>query len=158
MATKNIYELNNERITSSSIVHKFGTNSYKNLYILLNEIDSKLNKLLNNKVVLFTGSTNSNITLKDSVVGKKYIDIFYRDNDDTYSSVRVYNPNGKSVDISTIARWGTTLYVKQKRITISDNKITNGNTTEVQFKATPKITIDTTANNIAITKIIGYIE
>lgn len=158
MATKKIYELNNERITSNSIVHKIGTNGYKNLYLLLNEIDSKLNKLLNNKVVLFTGSTNGNITLNDSVVGKKYIDIFYRDNDDTYSSVRVNNPNGKSVDISTIARWGTTLYVKQKRITISDNKITNGNTAEVQFKVTPKITIDTTANNIIITEIIGYIE
>ena len=48
-------------------------------------------------------------------------------------------------------------YIKQKRILISDNKITNGNTTEVNFTITPKIGI-TNANNIYITKIIGYTE
>ena len=158
MATKKIYELNNERITSNSIVHKIGTNGYKNLYLLLNEIDSELNKLLNNKVVLFTGSTNGAITLEKSVEKFKYIEIFYSDNDETCSSVKVHDPNNKNVDLSTLARWGSTFYIKQKRIAISGNKIANGNTTEVQFKATPKITIDTTANNIAITKIIGYIE
>lgn len=158
MAIKNIYELNNERITSSSIVHKFRTNSFKNLYLLLNEIDSKLNKLLNNKVVLFTGSTNGAITLEKSVEEFKYIEIFYSDNDETCSSVKVHDPNNKNVDLSTLARWGSTFYIKQKRITISGKKIVNGNTTEVQFTAAPKITINTTANNINVTKIIGYIE
>lgn len=158
MATKNIYELNNERITSSSIVHKFGTNSFKNLYLLLNEIDSKLNKLLNNKVVLFTGSTNGAITLEKSVEEFKYIEIFYSDNDETCSSVKVFEPNNKYVDLTTLARWGSTFYIKQKRILISGKKIKNGNTTEAQFTDAPKITINTTANNINITKIIGYIE
>lgn len=157
MATKKIYELNNERITSNSIVHKIGTNGYKNLYLLLNEIDSKLNKLLNNKVVLFTGSTNGAITLEKSVEKFKYIEIFYADNDETCSSVKVHDPNNKYVDLSTLARWNSTFYIKQKRILISDNKITNGNTTEVNFTITPKIGI-TNANNIYITKIIGYTE
>ena len=62
------------------------------------------------------------------------------------------------MDLTTLARWGSTFYIKQKRILISGEKITNGNTTEAQFTATPKITINTTANNINITKIIGYIE
>lgn len=157
MATKKIYELNNERITSNSIVHKIGTNGYKSLYLLLNEIDSKLNKLLNNKVVLFTGSTNGAITLEKSVEKFKYIEIFYADNDETCSSVKVHDPNNKYVDLSTLARWNSTFYIKQKRILISDNKITNGNTTEVNFTITPKIGI-TNANNIYITKIIGYTE
>lgn len=157
MATKKIYELNNERITSNSIVHKIGTNGYKNLYLLLNEIDSKLNKLLNNKVVLFTGSTNGAITLEKSVEEFKYIEIFYADNDETCSSVKVHDPNNKYVDLSTLARWNSTFYIKQKRILISDNEITNGNTTEVNFTTTPKIGI-TSANNIYITKIIGYTE
>lgn len=100
--------------------------------------------------------SNGNITLNDSVAGKNYIDIFYRDNDNTYSSVRVYNPDGKYVDISTISRWGTTLYIKQKRITISGNKITNGNTAEASFTTAPKIAINTTANNIYITRVIAY--
>ena len=100
--------------------------------------------------------SNGNITLNDSAAGKNYLEIFYRDNDNTYSSVRVYNPNGKYVDISTISRWGTTLYIKQKRITISGNKIANGNTTEAQFTAAPKNTINTTANNIYITRVVAY--
>lgn len=158
MATKKIYELNNERITSNSIVHKIGTNSYKNLCLLLNEIDSKLNKLLNNKVILFIGSTNGAITLERSSEEFKYIEIFYADNDETYSSVKVFEPNNKYVDLTTLARWGSTFYIKQKRILISGEKITNGNTTEAQFTDAPKITINTTANNINITKIIGYIE
>lgn len=158
MATKKIYKLNNERITSNSIVHKIGTNSYKNLCLLLNEIDSKLNKLLNNKVILFIGSTNGAITLERSSEEFKYIEIFYADNDETYSSVKVFEPNNKYVDLTTLARWGSTFYIKQKRILISGEKITNGNTTEAQFTAAPKITINTTANNINITKIIGYIE
>lgn len=158
MAIKNIYELKNDRILSNSIVHKNGNNNYKNLSLLLNEIDSKLNKLLNNKVVLFTGSTNGAITLEKSVEKFKYIEIFYADNDETYSSVKVFDPNNKYVDLTILARWGSTFYIKQKRILILGKKITNGNTTEAQFTATPKITINTTANNINITKIIGYIE
>lgn len=158
MAIKNIYELKNDRILSNSIVHKNGNNNYKNLSLLLNEIDSKLNKLLNNKVVLFTGSTNGAITLEKSVEKFKYIEIFYADNDETYSSVKVFDPNNKYVDLTTLARWGSTFYIKQKRILILGKKITNGNTTEAQFTATPKITINTTANNINVTKIIGYIE
>ena len=158
MAIKNIYELKNDRIISNSIVHKDGDNNYKNLSLLLIEIENKLNKLLNNTVVLFTGSTNGAITLEKSVEEFKYIEIFYADNDETCSSVKVHDPNNKNVDLSTLARWGSTFYIKQKRIAISGNKIANGNTTEVQFKATPKITIDTTANNIVITKVIGYIE
>lgn len=111
-----------------------------------------------NGQVLYDNSTGTNgtVTLSDSAVNYDYIDIFYRDNDNTYSSVRVNNPDGKLVDISTIERWGTTLYIKQKRIAISGNTITNGNTTEAQFTAAPKNTINTTANNIYITKVIGY--
>lgn len=158
MAMKNIYELKNDRILSNSIVHKNGNNNYKNLSLLLVEIENKLNKLLNNKVVLFTGSTNGAITLEKSVEKFKYIEIFYSDNDETCSSVTVHDPNNKNVDLSTLARWGSTFYIKQKRILISDNEITNGNTTEVNFTTTPKIGINTSANNIYITKIIGYTE
>ena len=100
--------------------------------------------------------SNGNITLSDSVTGKKYIDIFYRDNDRTYSSVRVYDPDNKHVDISTISRWGSVLYIKQKRIAIAGNKIANGNTTEVAFTTAPKIVIDTNANSIYITRVVTY--
>lgn len=153
MATKNIYELKNERITSNSIVHKIGT-EYKNLYLLLNEINTKLN----NKVVLFKGDTSDAISIEKSFKDFKSVEIFFKDNDGTFSSVKVYEPNGKYVDLTTLARWGKTFYIKQKRILLSDKDITIGNTTEAQFTEAPKTTINTTANNINITLIIGYIE
>lgn len=111
-----------------------------------------------NGQVLYDNSTGTNgtVTLSDSAVNYDYMDIFYRDNDQTCSSVRVYNPDNKHVDISTISRWGNALYIKQKRITISGNKITNGNTTEVSFTTAPKIAISTSANNIYITRVIAY--
>jgi hypothetical protein len=119
--------------------------------------DDNGNEILNENVLYDNESgSNGEITLSESAAGKKYMDIFYRDNDNTYSSVRVYNPDGKYVDISTISRWGTTLYIKQKRITISGTSITNGNTTEAQFTAAPKNTINTTANNIYITRVTSY--
>ena len=153
MANKNIYELKNERITSNSIVHKIGT-EYKNLYLLLNEINTKLN----NKVVLFKGDTSDAISIEKSFKDFKSVEIFFKDNDGTFSSVKVYEPNGKYVDLTTLARWGKTFYIKQKRILLSDKDITIGNTTEAQFTEAPKTTINTTANNINITLIIGYIE
>ena len=113
--------------------------------------------LLNGKTIYENNEgSNGNITLSDSATGKKYIDIFYRDNDRTYSSVRVYDPDNKHVDISTISRWGSALYIKQKRIAIAGNKIANGNTTEVAFTTAPKIAIDTNANSIYITRVVGY--
>ena len=113
--------------------------------------------LLNGKTIYENNEgSNGNITLSDSATGKKYIDIFYRDNDRTYSSVRVYDPDNKHVDISTISRWGNALYIKQKRIAIAGNKIANGNTTEVAFTTAPKIAIDTNANSIYITRVVAY--
>lgn len=111
-----------------------------------------------NGQVLYDNSTGTNgtVTLSDSAANYDCLEIFYRDNDTTYSSVKVDIPDGKHVDISTIERWGYTLYIKQKRITISGTSITNGNVAEAQFTSAPKNTINTTANNIYITKVIGY--
>ena len=124
---------------------------------VLQVYDDNGNEILNENVLYNNESgSNGTIALSETAKNFKYIEIIFRDNDDTYSSVRVNNPNGKSADISTIERWGTTLYIKQKRITISGNKITNGNTTEASFTTAPKITINTSANNIYITRVVGY--
>lgn len=157
MATKTIYSLVKEKISSSSIVHNFN-NIYKRLDTILDDISNKLERILNNEIILFSGDSNAATTLSETSKNFKCIEIIYRDNDGTYSSVKVYEPNGKYVDLTTLARWGNTFYIKQKRIAISDTKIENGNTTEIQFTATPKITIKNDANNIYITKVIGYRE
>ena len=43
--------------------------------------------------------TNENITLSDSAANYEYLEIFYRNVDNIYSSVRVKNPNEKSVGL-----------------------------------------------------------
>ena len=124
---------------------------------VLQVYDDEGNEILNENVLYNNESgSNGTIALSETAKNFKYIEIIFRDNDNTYARVRVYNPDGKYVDISTISRWGTTLYIKQKRITISGNKITNGNTAEASFTTAPKIAINTTANNIYITRVVGY--
>jgi hypothetical protein len=87
---KSIKLKDNNYIDSSGITHN---------RISLNNI---LNSLI--PVVLYnnTAGTNGSITLAETAANFKYIDIFFRDtsqNNDSY--VRVYNPNGKRVQIST---------------------------------------------------------
>lgn len=122
---------------------------------VLQVYDDEGNDILNEKV-LFTGDSNAAITLSETSANFKYIEVFFRDNDNTYSSVKVYQPNNKFVDLTTLARWTNTFYIKQKRIGISGTKITNGNTTEIQFTTAPKITMKNDANNIYITRVVGY--
>lgn len=117
--------------------------------------DDEGNEILSEKV-LFTGDSNAAITLSETSANFKYIEVFFRDNDGTYSSAKVYEPNNKFVDLTTLARWSSTFYIKQKRIGISGTKITNGNTTEIQFTTAPKITMKNDANNIYITRVVGY--
>ena len=124
---------------------------------VLQVYDDEGNEILNENV-LYNNENGSNgtIALSETAKNFKYIEIIFRDNDPTYSSVMVYKPNEKFVDLTTLARWSSTFYIKQKRIGISGTKITNGNTTEIQFTTAPKITINTSANNIYITRVVGY--
>lgn len=122
---------------------------------VLQVYDDEGNDILNEKV-LFTGDSNAAITLSETSANFKYIEVFFKDNDDTYSSVKVYEPNNKFVDLTILARWSSTFYIKQKRIAISGTNITNENATEAYFTTAPKIGITTTANNIYITRVVGY--
>lgn len=46
---------------------------------------------------LWSGDSNGNLTLSQSAANFTRITIYYRDNDNQYSSVDVYSPNGKTV-------------------------------------------------------------
>ena len=119
--------------------------------------DDEGNEILNENVLYNNESgSNGTIALSETAKNFKYIEIIFRDNDQTYSSVMVYKPNEKFVDLTTLARWSSTFYIKQKRVAISGTSITSGNATEVQLTTAPKITINTSANNIYITRVVGY--
>lgn len=129
----------NNYLDSTGIVHN---------KVLLNEVLGK---------VLYENNNGSNetITLNDSASNYKFIEIFYKSNDNAYSSVRVDTPNGKRV--SLLAFWSIDdwCYGKIKQISISDNKINNLAFQQVVIpnSASPTVSL---SNYIYITKVIGY--
>lgn len=108
------------------------------------------------EVELYNDSTGSNtsITLSETAANFKYIEIFYRSNDNYYNSEKVYLPNQKNV--SLISQWTgpTSLYLKTSVCEI--------NGTAINFLNGYEVSIDTTGTAIAtrsgiyITRVIGY--
>lgn len=120
----------------------------------LDDISSKMSKVIYDNP---TG-TNTTVNLSEPSANFKYIEIFFRDNDNTHSSVRVYEPDGKFVDLTTLANWSKMLYVKQSRFQISGSTISPASYSEVALTSSPSTSIQTTTNMIYITKVVGYYD
>lgn len=112
--------------------------------------------------VLFDDETGTDeaVTLNDDVSNYKYIEIFFRSNDNAYNSVKVYNPYGKLV--SLFVPWMNTntlrYYIKSKIVKISQTTIANYTSvtySETTLTTTPNIAI-TATNYVYITRVVGY--
>lgn len=100
--------------------------------------------------------TQSTIQLNDSSANYSYLEIYYMNDDDKTSCVKIDNPNGKSVELSMVAYWSGLMYLRTAVVSISGTSITwNSNYTGW---ATVGANGTTTYNNnlIYITKIVGY--
>lgn len=112
-------------------------------------------------VVLFTGNDLTPVTLSDSVANYTYIEIFYVDNNSAgFNSTRIYNPNGKTVDLSIIEPSDSTAnrtYIRRTAFAISGNTITP-NTSTSGYVLIDGTNVSTTngANYIAIQRVLGY--
>ena len=96
------------------------------------------------------------MTLNDSAANYDSIEIYFRDNDNDYNSVKVCNPNGKNVSlISQYNNGNNTVWFKIAIVTISGNSITFGNREEVKLinGSSPSISF---SSNIYITRVVGY--
>ena len=103
-----------------------------------------------------TTGTNSTITLNDNVSNYNYIEVFYRDSDNQYNSVKVFSPNNKKAFLTTSTLYNNKIYYKTKVISISGTSITNTSTAQMTCEASGN-TI-TTDNFIYITRVVGYKE
>jgi hypothetical protein len=114
-----------------------------------------------------SGTTGS-VTLSDSASNYEYIEIFYRNVDNIYSSVRVKNPNSKLVGlicpVSFVGGSGNrALFALHSRIvsisgtSIATHSITNNGNyySAFAFWENGSPTVEKT-NYIYITKVIGY--
>lgn len=136
----------------------FSTSGRKWIRYIVNTNGWSAWKEINTQTTLYdnTSGTNANLTLNASAANYDCIEICFRDNDNNYNSVKVFNPNGKSVSlISHHNNGNNTIWFKVAIITISGNSITFGNSEEVRLihNSSPSIS---SASNIYITRVVGY--
>lgn len=153
--------------TNYDLLYKDGSNvkpvsvSEKNIDIYFNGNDFILiNKLID---ILYNNTTGSNtsLTLSSSAANYKYLEIFFRSNDNVYNNTKVYDPNGKTVLLMGLRPTGTTtpstVYLKAEEFKINGTSIENGNYVEMSFQ--PAGTFNISTNNVMyITKVIGVNE
>lgn len=97
-------------------------------------------------------ATTNNITLSASAANYTMMEIFYRDNDSTYSSTKVFSPNGKSVTLDIISgSVNTQNNYKRRIVSISGTSITTTGYCEQDGNGDGRA-----VNNIYIYAVVGY--
>lgn len=99
-----------------------------------------------------SSGVNSNITLSASAANYTMMEIFFRDNDNHYSSTKVYSPNGKVVNLSmSESTVNANINIKRRDVTISGTAINTQSYAESDGFNSP-----TATNNIFIYAVVGY--
>ena len=108
-----------------------------------------------NESAAFSGS----ITLSESANSFTRLELYCKDNDGRYCYTQVWNPNGKTVNVTQSLSYGGNFYVKSRAFVINGNKIDTASTSgtyhtgEVNAAGSNN---GTSADNIKIVKVIGY--
>lgn len=124
------------------------------------EITESDYKLVEDTVVLYSDETGTNesITLNDDLTKYEYIEIFYYNKNHTgaYSSVKVYEPNGKLVNLSQVVphKDNSRVYLDGTTLSCSGSSITISNSYNWAYQPSPYVVGD--MNVFYITRIIGY--
>ena len=141
-----------------------------NLIAILNQIGLTLygnkNIVVNGKsllpITLYNDSNGSDgiITLNNSTANYSYLEIFYTDeNDKINNSVKIHNPNGKYIVLSSIdVETNKNTYIRRTEYLISGNTITP-DTNNSGYVLIADNLISTTAsgtNNLKITRVLGW--
>ena len=107
---------------------------------------------------LYTGDSNTPITLSDSAANYARIVIEFRCNNQTHASVDVYSPNNKDVLLSTgYNDKDAGFFLKTQNVIISDTTIDQApNTYARQIGVNGSTVSSSVENRIWITKVTGY--
>lgn len=102
--------------------------------------------------------SKTNITMSDSSANYSYLEVFFTvDTSNSCESVKIYNPNGKVLNLLSSYDNGTYLYHWTENASISGDTITRG--TQARWRiATSGNSTRTTGSQVSIyiTKIVGY--
>lgn len=102
--------------------------------------------------------TTGTVTLSDSTANYRYIEIYYKTNDNYFGSTKVYDANGKNVVLllSNPTNNSARSYLKSTQYNISGTKLTPQKYSEVRLDA-GGVTVDEASNLISIVKVVGWI-
>lgn len=117
---------------------------------------NKRNKIFNSPQTIFSGNAHPEIILSKSATNYDWIEIFYKDGDNNYGSMKIYEPNNKvvSITICHIATAMDSLYNTTHRLKILNDKISLVNA--VKWHVVNNQTVFTAnANEIFIIKVVG---
>ena len=123
---------------------------------ILNPNIPRYEKLKGEVIYSNSNGSNSTITLSKSIDNAKFIDIFYKNNNNFYNCVRVYEPLNKNValSINVSIKSANTGWVQTVVKTISGTQISN---LGVQFGEIQIPNGSYSGNNVIfITKVIAY--
>lgn len=128
-----------------------GNNNSNITYCHQGEIQAKPTVLYNN-----TSGTTGTVTLSETAANFSYLEIFFRNDNNRYKSIKVYSPNGKVVSLfSTSLDNNSASNIKYKDMTTSGNTISNIYTQTLQFWNGAWHNTD--GNNVIyILRVIGY--
>ena len=133
-------------------VAKIKTNSDNDVYSC-NYINEKTDGS-----VLYEDETgiNTTVNLNESVANYKYIDIFFRDDNNIYDTKRFFVKNGAwyTLQITQFEEASSNVVIRGKNIQLNADKIYNGKYCAVVLNASGNMLYWN--NNIYICKVIGY--
>lgn len=101
-----------------------------------------------------TSGTNGTVSLSETSANFTYLEIFYKNNDGQFSSVKVYSPNNKYVSLLTTYIATNYYMMKGARIQIVADKINK--LSYYEGNAYNQATWTSSANNNYIVKVLGY--
>ena len=106
-----------------------------------------------------TSGTTGNITLSETSANFKYIEIYYQ-SDNEYKYERVYQPNGKAVQLlcHTLDAATPMIYGKTKKVTFSGTSLTVNNYSQytIRNNTTGYVQVSSNRNTIYIVRVVGY--
>lgn len=122
-------------------------------------IEARTNLELMKGYELFSNSYGSQgtITLSDDVKNYIYVEIFYRQDDSNFNSVKIENPNEKNVALENIQYYSDKLYMRASVAILNENTLTWESGSYGYKVISSSGTISGSAINMFyVTKIIGY--
>lgn len=100
------------------------------------------------------------VTLSESLANFKYVEIFYSYLGNTwgYDYTKVYEPDGKLINLSVDVLNNNRMYTTTSTWSLSGTTITKAKAERFRFGVTPDITRAENAEDIVINKVIGYYD